>query len=311
MKNGRFAPEERAYLESLDAVQEAKACQIIYSKEFKIDCMKRYHDGEKPSVVFAEAGLPSSLIGCKRIERAIYHRKEAEKKDALIAEDAPSVKHRNQVIAIKRKRREAIERQRFMRKRDEEYYKARIAELEAQVEVLKAEGALAKQRGRAEKTLTKSEKFALIAQMAMRRPHIQVSAMCRALDVSRSGYYKWLNSAYAREKRESLDLAAKQQVEQAFLSYGFKKGSRQIKDSLLRDQGIVMNHKKVQRIMRKYGLIVHRKRKTPITPSALTAPLELQKICSIETFIKASLGKFCLLILPICPALKAFLISLL
>ena len=266
MENGCFTPEERAYLESLDAVFEVRARQIIYSKDFKINCMKRYHNGEKPSVIFAEAGLPSSLIGYKRIERAIYHWKEAEMKDALTTEEAPIIKRRNQVATIKRQKQKAVERQRFMRKRDEKYYKARIAKLEAEVEVLKAEGALAKQRGRAEKTLTKSEKFYLIAQIAAKRPQSQISAMCRALDVSRSGYYKWCNSSDVRDKKESADLIAKKQVEQAFLSHGFKKGSRQIKDSLLRDQGIVMNRKKIQRIMRKYDLIFSQRRKNPYYP---------------------------------------------
>lgn len=73
MENGRFTEEERNYLLSLDAVDEVRAKSIVYSKSFKEDCMCRYHAGEKPGVIFAEAGMPSSLIGYKRIERAIYH----------------------------------------------------------------------------------------------------------------------------------------------------------------------------------------------------------------------------------------------
>lgn len=263
MKNGKFTPEERKHLMSLDAVDEVRAKSIVYSKQFKEECMARYRAGERPGDIFASAGLPSSLIGYKRIERAIYHWKEAEAKGALTATEAPQVRHRNQVDTIKRSKREAVERQRLMRDRERQKYEARIAELEAQVEVLKAESALAKKCGRAGRTPTKSEKFALIASVAQKRPQTQVAAMCQAMGVSRSGYYKWRKSAPARAAREAADLEAKAQVEEAFMSHGFRKGSRQVRDSLRRDQGIVMNLKKIQRIMRKYDIAFKRKRKNP------------------------------------------------
>lgn len=266
MKNGKFTQEEREYLKSLDAVEEVRATCIIYSKQFKQECMSRYHAGESPAKIFASEGLPSKLIGYKRIERAIYHWKEAEKKNALTLTDAPVLRHRNQVDTIKRKKREAIERQRFMRDRERQKYEARIAELEAQVEVLKAEGALAKKCGRADRTLTKSEKFALIANVVQKKPQAQITAMCKVMEVSRAGYYKWKKSAPARVAREAADLKAKVLVEQAFHSHGFKKGSRQVRDSLRRDQGIVMNLKKVRRIMRKFGIVFKAKRKNPYRP---------------------------------------------
>lgn len=266
MQNGRFTEEERNYLQSLDAVSEVRATYIIYSTSFKQECMARYHAGERPIDIFANAGLPSSLIGYKRIERAIYHWKEAEKKDSLTKTLAPVVRHRNQVDTIKRSKKEAIERQRLMRDRQRQKYEARIAELEAQVEVLKAESALAKKCGRAGRTLTKSEKFALIAEVAQKKPKANVAAMCRAMDVSRSGYYKWQASGDVRAAKEASDLVAKAQVEEAFSSHGFKKGARQVKDSLLRDQDVIMNLKKVRRIMQKYDIVFEGKRKNPYHP---------------------------------------------
>ena len=95
MENGRFTPEERQQLLALDAVDEVRAKSIVYSKQFKEECMRRYHAGESPAEIFASAGLPSSLIGYKRIERAIYHWKEAEAKGSLTEIDAPQVRHRN------------------------------------------------------------------------------------------------------------------------------------------------------------------------------------------------------------------------
>jgi len=55
-------------------------------------------------------------------------------------------------------------------------------------------------------------------------------------------------------------------VEEAFASHGFRKGSRQIRDSLRRDQGVAMNLKKIQRIMRTFGISFKRKRKNPYHP---------------------------------------------
>ena len=143
---------------------------------------------------------------------------------------------------------------------------ARIEALEAQVRALKANGMLARRTQRAPQTTGKSERFELISQLRDEDPTFNVSAACEALEVSRRGYYKWLAAAPARAEREAADLAARAQVEEAFSSHGFRKGSRQVRDSLLRDQGIVMNRKKVQRIMRKYGIRPTPRRKNPYHP---------------------------------------------
>ena len=288
MENGKFTREEREHLLSLDAVDEVRARSIVYNKGFKEECMRRYRSGERPGAIFADAGMPSSLIGYKRIERAIYHWKEAEAKGALTATDAPQVRHRDRVDTIKREKREAVERQREIRRREvaamEEKLarqKARaktreekiiasqaaeIAALRAQVKALKALGTLARRTQRAPQTTEKSERFELISQLKADDPRFNVSAACEALEVSRRGYYDWLAAAPKRAEREEADLAAKAQVEAAYRYRGFRKGSRQVVDCLRRKQQVVMNRKKVQRITRKFGLAPERKRKNPYRP---------------------------------------------
>lgn len=71
MRQGKFTAKERAYLLSLPAVESITQERIFYAEEFKIDCMRRYHEGDSPATIFGEAGLYSSLIGYKRIERCI------------------------------------------------------------------------------------------------------------------------------------------------------------------------------------------------------------------------------------------------
>ena len=288
MKNGLFTPEEREYLISLDAVESVTARCIIYSKSFKQDCMQRYHQGQSPSAIFASAGLPSSLIGYKRIERAIYHWKEAENKDALCLTDAPPIKRKRQIETLKQEKRDAIARQRDIRERrigqmEEKLAKqkarseaelkrviakqeAKIAALEAQVKALKVNGTLAKKTKRAAYATEKSERFELIFQLKNENFNLNVSAACEALEVSRRGYYNWVDATEARAQREAADRQAKMQVEQAFYSHGAKKGSREIVDNMAREQGIIMNRKKVQRIMRKFDIIFCHKKKNPYHP---------------------------------------------
>lgn len=87
MHKGMFTEEELKYLRSLDAVDRAEPLRITYSKEFKREFMRRYHEGERPRAIFESAGLKAELIGYKRIERACAHWREAETKDALCLTD--------------------------------------------------------------------------------------------------------------------------------------------------------------------------------------------------------------------------------
>lgn len=67
----RFSSREIQYLESLPAVERVGHDRIIYRDGFKRDCVRRYAAGESPARIFRNAGLDSSLIGYKRIERCI------------------------------------------------------------------------------------------------------------------------------------------------------------------------------------------------------------------------------------------------
>lgn len=71
MRQGKFTTKERAYLMTLPAVESVTQERIFYSERFKAECMRRYHAGESPTKIFNDAGLNSSLIGYKRIERCI------------------------------------------------------------------------------------------------------------------------------------------------------------------------------------------------------------------------------------------------
>lgn len=65
-----FTERQRAYLQSLPAVQSVGARRIRYTAEFRDECMRRYCEGESPAELFREAGLDPKVLGYKRIERA-------------------------------------------------------------------------------------------------------------------------------------------------------------------------------------------------------------------------------------------------
>lgn len=66
-----FSAREIRYLQSLPAVERVTQDRITYTEEFKRDCIRRYNAGESPAQIFRRAGLDSSLVGYKRIERCI------------------------------------------------------------------------------------------------------------------------------------------------------------------------------------------------------------------------------------------------
>ncbi|WP_413783547.1 IS3 family transposase, partial [Peribacillus muralis] len=83
---------------------------------------------------------------------------------------------------------------------------------------------------------------------------------CDLLEVSRSGYYSYLKASTIREAREQLDLETKEVILEAFNRRGYKKGARSIKMILENENDLILSRKKVQRIMKKYGIVCpHRK----------------------------------------------------
>ena len=77
------------------------------------------------------------------------------------------------------------------------------------------------------------------------------------LIVSRSGYYKWLSRQGRPDKDEPIAKLIMQCQEKVHKTYGY----RRVKFWLLRETGLVINHKAVLRITRKYGLQAVPKRK--------------------------------------------------
>lgn len=80
-----------------------------------------------------------------------------------------------------------------------------------------------------------------------------VKELCALAGVARSGYYRYISSKSTDSEREAQDSADFQLIMEAYNFRGYDKGVWGIYMKLLR-MGIRMNHKKIRRLMHKYGL---------------------------------------------------------
>ena len=84
---------------------------------------------------------------------------------------------------------------------------------------------------------------------------LNISELCRIAKVSRSGYYSWVGTAAARQEREEQDQKDFRLIKEAYTFRGYKKGARSIYMRLLHlKPPVIMNLKKIRRLMQKYGL---------------------------------------------------------
>jgi putative transposase len=91
---------------------------------------------------------------------------------------------------------------------------------------------------------------------------IPVKDAARIVQVSKSGYYKWLKRK-GHDNRAARDRPVVEEIMKIIVDnpgYGYRRMTYQ-----LRRNGTVVNHKRVLRLMRENGLTVKRKRFSPIT----------------------------------------------
>ena len=100
-------------------------------------------------------------------------------------------------------------------------------------------------------------KYEIIHEIVSQEGNLQnISELCEIAGVSRSGYYYWLHSSDKRSEKEARDQADFELILQAYQFRGYDKGIRGIHMRLLHmNPPIIMNTKKIQRLMHKYGLV--------------------------------------------------------
>ena len=98
-------------------------------------------------------------------------------------------------------------------------------------------------------------RFRLIQEELQQEDNLlSVGRLCDLACVSRSGYYRWVSAADSRAQREEQDRRDFELILEAYRFRGRDKGARGIHMRLLH-MGILMNIKKIRRLMKKYQLV--------------------------------------------------------
>lgn len=100
-------------------------------------------------------------------------------------------------------------------------------------------------------------KFEIIYETLNQKDNaLSVAMLCDIAGVSRSGYYRWVKAEEKRKEKEEQDRSDFGIILEAYAHRGYDKGARGIYMTLLhQNPPVVMNIKKIRRLMKKYGLI--------------------------------------------------------
>lgn len=88
---------------------------------------------------------------------------------------------------------------------------------------------------------------------------ITVRSACATLEVSRDSFYRWRNKMPTLDKDENV-LTEIREIAAEFSRYGYRRVTKE-----LQRRKVMVNHKRVHRLMKRYSLLVKRKRFTPKT----------------------------------------------
>lgn len=105
-------------------------------------------------------------------------------------------------------------------------------------------------------SISASARYAIIREMTVRdNNRLNLTWLCETAGVSRSGYYSYLESEELRQCREQRDRQDFLMILEAYKFRGYSKGARGIHMRLLHlKPPVVMNLKKIRRLMKKYNL---------------------------------------------------------
>lgn len=242
MSNKLFSDEEIDVLSKNKYVKSVSKRGITYTDDFKTLFIAEYNKGYLPTQIFIDAGFDVNILGNHRIYSASKRwRKSYRESGELELRDTRKF---NSGRPLSRE----LSVEEIIAKKD-----AEIAYWKAEAELLKKIELKERQVKRGE--LKAAIIFKLIQEIISKYNFKNmVSHLCKVAEVSRSGYYRYIESSKNRDVREQRDLQLKEAILKAFNHRGYKKGSRSIKMVLENEFNLIVNRKCIQRIMRKYNI---------------------------------------------------------
>jgi len=115
-----------------------------------------------------------------------------------------------------------------------------------------------------------SAKYSIIREMTLRDDNLlNITWLCSAAGVSRSGYYHYLDTEDLRQQREENDRRDFTIILKAYQFRGYDKGARGIYMRFLHmSPPVHMNIKKIRRLMKKYNLFCPIRKANPYRRAA-------------------------------------------
>lgn len=224
---------------------------ITYTNEFKMHFIAEYEIGKTPRQIFEDAGFNIDIVGIERVKSSSRRwRKSYNDKGVMGLDDTRTL---NSGRTINRE----LTLEQILAKKD------------AEIQYLKAELELVKKLEISERKvknnkLKPSKVFELIHNLISKfNLKRMTKQLCKISNVSTSGFYRFLSTQSYRNTKEDNDLKSRDIILKAFNHRGYKKGSRSIKMTLENEFGLIMNRKKIQRIMRKYNIICPIRKSNP------------------------------------------------
>ncbi|MGL4449805.1 MAG: IS3 family transposase, partial [Sarcina sp.] len=246
-----FLSEEIKKLSINKYVKNITEKGITYTNEFKLHFIAEYEIGKTPRQIFEDAGFDIDIVGIERVKSSSRRwRKSYNDKGVLGLDDTRTL---NSGRTLNRE----LTLEEILAKKD------------AEIEYLKAELELVKKLEVSERQvknnkLKPSKVFNLIYRLISKfNLKGMIKQLCKISNVSTSGFYRFLNTQTYRNTKEENDLKSRDIILKAFNHRGYKKGSRSIKMTLENEFGVIMNRKKIQRIMRKYNIICPIRKSNP------------------------------------------------
>ncbi|MGL4998147.1 MAG: IS3 family transposase [Cetobacterium sp.] len=204
-----------------------------YSKEFKLEVVKKYLNGEEGSKTLAK----------KMGVRSNSQIKDWVKKYKILGEIAFDFETRGRFTGSRKGRP-----------------RTKFETLEEEIKYLRMENEYLKKL-RAQQKMKKTNKFQIIDEMKGKYP---LSSLCLFAELSRSGYYKWKNNKTNNSSRTiqnieitSLILKCHQEVKGIY-------GVERMKLYVNKHTDYPVNHKRIYRIMKENGIksVIRKKHKT-------------------------------------------------
>ncbi|MEH7124376.1 IS3 family transposase [Bacillus sp. JJ1773] len=227
---------------------------IAYKPEFKTMAVKENLEGKSPSQIFIEHGFDLKVIGAEKPKQCLKRWRKTYKE---FGEDGFTTERRGKG-STGRPSSKSLSLEDSLKKAE-----ARIKYLEAELDFLKKFRRTRKAGGE-EETIKTSEKFMLIEQTTRQYKLAKmVTYLCKMVGVSRSGYYAWKKAEGKRGNRQESDLKDYELIKFIFDEKKGKAGALTIKMILENDYMVVMNHKKIRRIMRQFNLFTRIRQMNP------------------------------------------------